>query len=264
MKKWFLMSLFLSLSFLISACGTSDEGTITVGLECDYAPFNWTSTQEGVDISGAPGLCDGYDVVVAKEIAQALNKDLEIRKIEWLGLIPALNSHEIDLIIAGMSPTEERKESVLFTDAYFTSEQVIVIRRDSDYAQASRLSDFSGARIIAQQGTLQDDLIPQIPQVDHAAPLSDYGALVEQVQSGVSDGLVAELPVALSITENNENLIMVQMGEAGFEVDASQITVSIALRHGEEALRDEINEILQRFSDEQREAWMQQALDNQP
>lgn len=264
MKKITMSLLFVTLSLILAACGGPEEGTLTVGLECDYAPFNWTSTSEGVEISGSAGACDGYDITVAQEIAAELGMELRIRKIEWLGLIPALNTGEIDLIIAGMSPTEERKESVLFSDAYFRSEQVLVVRRESLYADAEGLEDFSGARIIAQQGTLQDDLITQIPDVDHASPLSDYGALVEQVTSGVSDGLVAELPVALSITQNNENLVMVQLGDSGFTVDESDITVSIALRHGEEALRDEINAILASIDDATRQAWMEEALINQP
>jgi len=262
--KRVLSILTLGLVVTLAACTTSDDSTLVVGLECNYAPFNWTSTSEGVDIEQGAGYCDGYDVEVAQTIADELGRELVIRKIDWDGLIPALTTNEIDVIIAGMSPTEERMERVNFTDAYFRSEQVLVVRTDSAYVNAEDLSDFSGARVIAQLGTLQDDLIDQIPGVDHADPLNDYPALVQQVASGVSDALVAELPVALSITANNDNLTFVQLGDNGFSVDESQITVSVATRLEETALRDDINAILAGIDEETRQAWMSAALDRQP
>ncbi len=254
----------LGLTVVLAGC-TTNEDDLVVGLECNYAPFNWTDNSEGVEIEQANGYCAGYDVTVAQEISDGLDKDLRVRKIDWDGLIPALNSGEIDVIIAGMSPTEERKESVSFTDEYFRSEQVMVVRSDSDYTGAESLEDFEEARVIAQQGTLQDDLIPQIDNVDHASPLNDYPSLVEQVRSGISDAFVAELPVALSVTDSDESLEMVRFEEgSGFDVEDEQITVSVALRKDDTSLRDEINDILASIDEETRQEWMEEALSNQP
>ncbi len=263
MRKAILTLAMGAFILTLAACAGSSEDELVVGLECNYAPFNWTDMEEGEDIAEAPAYCDGYDVTIAREVADGLDRDLVIRKIDWDGLIPALEAGTIDVIIAGMSPTPERAETVNFTDEYYRSEQVLVVRSDSDYADATTLSDFSGARVIAQQGTLQDDLITQIDDVDHADPLNDYPSLVEQVESGTSDALVAELPVATSITGNNEALTYVTL-EDGFEVAESDVTVSIATRKEETALRDEINTILAGIDEETRQNWMEEALSRQP
>ena len=112
----------------LAGCGTevntqlATEGVLVVGMECAYAPFNWTETEKtdsNVPISNASNMyADGYDVQIAKLIADDLGYELEIQMIEWDGLVIALKSGTIDLIIAGMSPTEERKESISFTNPF--------------------------------------------------------------------------------------------------------------------------------------------------
>ncbi|MFW6299004.1 MAG: transporter substrate-binding domain-containing protein [Bacillota bacterium] len=247
----------------LAACGGPNEDELVVGLECNYAPFNWTDTEEGEPIEESSAYCDGYDVTVAEHVADELGRDLVIRKIDWDGLIPALESETIDVIIAGMSPTPDRAETVNFTDEYYRSEQVLVVRSDSDYTDATSLDDFSDARVIAQKNTLQDELIDQIEDVDHADPLDDYPSLVEQIESGTSDAMVAELPVATSITSDNDNLTYVEL-EDGFEVEDSDVTVSIATRKEDSELSDSIDEVLDELDEDTRQEWMEEALNRQP
>jgi ABC-type amino acid transport substrate-binding protein len=159
-----------------------------------------------------------------------------------------------------MSPTAERRETMLFSDAYFVSEQVVVVRNDSPYASATTLNDFDGASVIAQTGTLQDNLITQIPNVNHQDPLGTYTSLVEQVRSGASDALIAELTVAMSIVNGNSELTYIQLTD-GFELDINDISTSVAMRLGEDALLTDINAILAGITQEQREAYMQEALE---
>ncbi|MFW6299222.1 MAG: transporter substrate-binding domain-containing protein [Bacillota bacterium] len=247
----------------LSACGGSNEDELVVGIECNYAPYNWTSQEDGEPIEESSSYCDGYDVDVARHVADELDRELVIRKIDWDGLIPALESDTIDAIIAGMSPTPEREETVNFTDSYFRSDQMLVVRSDSEYTDATSLDDFSGARVIAQKNTLQEDLIDQIEGVDKADPLDDYPSLVEQVESGTSDALVADLPVATGITSDNDNLEYVEL-EDGFEVEDSDVTVSIATRKDEEDLRDDLDAAIDTLDEETRQAWMEEAVDRQP
>ena len=144
MKRIFAIA--LALLMMLSAFACAEE--FRVGLECNYAPFNWTQVEEdelSVPIDGGMGFAGGYDVEIAKRIAEGLGRDLVIVKIEWDGLIPALQSGMIDAVIAGMSPTAERKLTVAFSDAYYNSDLVIVTRKDSDYASATTLADFAGA-----------------------------------------------------------------------------------------------------------------------
>ncbi len=134
------------------------------GMECGYAPFNWTdpsANETNVKISGGDGYCDGYDVQVAVALAESLNVPLEIRKINWEGLVTALQAGSIDVILAGMSPTAERMEQIAFSTDYFNSEQVVVVRTDSPFAEADALVDFAGATLVSQLGTNQNRLLPR-------------------------------------------------------------------------------------------------------
>lgn len=201
--------------------------------------------------------------MVAREIAASLGRDLVIRQVAWEGLIPALLSGEIDVIIAGMSPTPARAETVLFTDPYYVSAQVLVVQASSVYAQAETLNDFAGARVIAQMGTLQERLISQIPQVIERPALETYASLVTEVLSGASDALIAEWPVALSITQANPSLTWVALGAQGFTLDESDVSVSIALRQSDVALHADINTVLVNLDLETRQSWMQDALERQ-
>ncbi len=258
----------MALSIVLIGCEEEETTeTLIVGLECNYAPFNWTTSDEGevaVAIDGVNAYCDGYDVAIATEIADELGMELVIRKIEWDGLIPALLSGEIDVIIAGMSPTPERALTVNFTDAYYRSEQVLVVDSSSVYASATSLNDLDGAAVVAQLGTLQDGLIDQIANVNHLTALTDYPSLVQSVSSGVADALVAELPVAQSIVSSNSNLSIVRLGDNGFTVLESDVSVSVALRQDDTDLLDSINNILASISEETRNELMSAALNRQP
>jgi ABC-type amino acid transport substrate-binding protein len=135
MKKVLFFVVMLVGAVALASCSSNEqfdldvETEFVVGLEAAYAPFNWSTSVENefsVPLAGQPGVfVDGYDVVVSSMIADELGLDLVIKAIDWDGLIPALLSGEIDMIIAGMSPTAERAETVAFSDEYFRSEQVM-------------------------------------------------------------------------------------------------------------------------------------------
>ena len=118
--------------------------TLRVGMEAGYAPFNWTQTTDAhgaVPIQGENSAwAGGYDVQIAKKVAAGLGKKLEIVKTSWDGLPVALQSGKIDAVIAGMSPTAERKKEIDFTNPYYESHLVIVTRKDSKYADAKDLA----------------------------------------------------------------------------------------------------------------------------
>lgn len=275
MKRFFVLFVLAALSLGLAACQETEAidpdnvDRIVVGLEAAYAPFNWTTTTQGEfthPLDGQSGTyADGYDVVIAQIIAEALGAELVIKQIDWDGLIPSLDSGNIDLIIAGMSPTPARAESVLFTNEYFRSEQVMVVLGSGSYANATSLSDFTGARVVAQQGTLQDDLIDQIPSVNHLTPLATYAFLLQEVVSGTADAFVAELPVAQAMAATNSNVSIILFTEGnGFTVTDEEVIVSIALRLVDTSLRDRINEILADLSMSERTSMMTAALNRQP
>jgi ABC-type amino acid transport substrate-binding protein len=275
MKKVLFVFVMVLGLITFAACGSNEqfdlesETEFVVGLEAAYAPFNWsTPTQNSftVPLAGQPGVyVDGYDVVMASYIADELGLDLVIKMVDWDGLIPALLSGEIDMIIAGMSPTAERAQTVSFSNEYFRSEQVMVVSSTGAYANATSLNDFNGARVVAQLGTLQDQLIDQITGVNHLEPLDTYGMLATAVSSQAADAFIAELPVALGMVASNSALSIIQFEDGeGFTVSDEDVIVSVALRQEDVNLLEAVNAALATVSNETRANIMTAALDRQP
>ena len=201
---------------------------------------------------------------IARKIAEGLGRELVIVKIEWDGLIPALNSGMIDAVIAGMSPTEERKLSVLFTDNYYNSDLVIVVRKDGAYANATQLSDFSGARITGQQNTFHYTVIDQIEGVQKMTAMESFPSMIVALNAGVIDGYVSERPGAESACAANADLTYVEFGENGFVTSEDDTAIAIALKLTDTELCGQINEILSTIDSDTRLALMTQALADQP
>ena len=282
MKRIILSILMLLVGGLMFGCNqstttnstatpTTEDQTLVVGMEAGYAPFNWTIDEAGafegaVPIFGTNNYADGYDVMIAQLIADELNMTLVIKAVEWEGLIPSLvTSEEIDLIIAGMSPTAERAETVAFTDEYYQSTHVIVLRSDSVFANATSIEDFSGADVVAQLGTIYDDLVVQLTGANHENPLGDVPTIITAINQGTYDLTILELPVAQAVVETNPDLTYIVF-EAGFGFDVSyeDSAVAIALRQGETELLNAINAILANLTNEERENLMQEAITRQP
>ncbi|MDD6302152.1 MAG: transporter substrate-binding domain-containing protein [Bacillales bacterium] len=185
---------------------TKFDKTLYVGLECEYAPFNWTEvapTEYSYPIHGATRqYAAGYDVTVAREIADKLGYNLVIEKMGWDALIPWVQSGDNRIVIAGMTDTEERRLSIDFTDEYYRSELVLVVKEDSPYAKATSLEDFAGARIVSQVSTVTDSVIEDWKttyNVTHLSALNTFATCATAVVSGAADAMTAELPVATSI-----------------------------------------------------------------
>ncbi|MCL2059738.1 MAG: transporter substrate-binding domain-containing protein [Oscillospiraceae bacterium] len=253
------------LSFIFGGCSQgADNSKFRVGLECAYAPFNWTQTDDSngaVPIEGG-GFAGGYDVEIAKLVAAGLNKELVIVKTEWDGLLPAVTSGKIDAIIAGMSPTADRKESIDFSDNYYYSDLVIVVMKDGPYAGAAGLGDFAGAMITGQLNTFHYSVIDQIPDVSMQTAMDDFPTMIVALTSGRIDGYVSERPGAISAAESNPNITFIEPNP-GFQYEPDDAAIAIGLKQGSPLLSD-INKVLGGVSIDERERLMGQALINQP
>ena len=233
-------------------------------MECNYAPFNWTQVEadeNSVPIDGGMGQAGGYDVEIAKKIAEALDKELVIVKIEWDGLIPALNSDMIDAVIAGMSPTAERKITVDFTDAYYNSDLVVVVDGAGKYANAASLADFAGANITAQLNTFHYTVIDQIPGVQKMPAMDTFPTMTVALTSGAIDGYISERPGAVSACASNDALTFVTPGFVASEEDTS---IAVAIKQGQPELIEQINGILAGIDADARNELMDNAVLNQP
>lgn len=269
-KLSLLLVISLSVTLILTACGpkatsAAKGGTFKVGLECGYAPFNWTqmdASNGGVKIDGAAEYAGGYDIEIAKKIAKGLGKQLVVVKTEWDGLIPALNSGKIDAIIAGMSPTAERKKAIDFSDKYYTSDLVMVVKNGGKYVGATSIQDFSGAKITAQLNTFHYSVIDQIKGVEKKTAMDNFPAMRVALQSGIIDGYVSERPEGVSAQTANDNFKMVEFKDK-FVTSPDDTAIAVGLIK-ESKLTPEINKTLAGISEGDRTSIMDTAIKNQP
>lgn len=266
MRKRVVSLLVLTLTvMLFTGCGKKDDGKFRVGMEAGYAPFNWTqvdASNGGVPIEGSKEYAGGYDVEIAKKVAEGLGKELVIVKTEWDGLVPALTSGKIDAIMAGMSPTAERKETIDFSDNYYNSVLVMVVKRGGAYENATSIQDFSGAKITAQLNTFHYSVIDQINGVQKQEAMDNFPAMRVALESGVIDGYVSERPEGESATAANDNFAMVEFTE-GFETSEEDTAIAVGIEKGSD-MTAKINKILAGISEEERVKIMEAAIANQP
>lgn len=267
-----ILSVLTASLVLLSACNTHSNGSsqdkLVVGLECAYIPFNFTQQTDkngAVKISNADGYANGYDVLIAKRIADALGKELVIVKTEWDSLVPGVSAGTLDLVIAGMSPTAERRESIDFSEAYYESNLVIVVRQDGNYVNAQNLDDFNSAKIVAQQGTFHDKVLQEQAAyhgITAGTPMATFPEMTIALNAKTIDGYVAEEPGAIADCAANENLTYVHLlnNDTGFDASAEDTQIAIGMRYGFEH-KDAINNILLNLSSEDRLAIMQEAVE---
>jgi len=249
----------------VNAEGTTNEDTFVVGLEAAYPPFNWTQSDDSngaVPIDGSSEYAGGYDVEIAKKVAEGLGKELVIVKTGWDGLVPSLQSGKIDAIIAGMSPTAKRREQIDFTDTYYTSELVLVVKNGGAYDDASSIKDFSGAKVTGQLGTFHYTVLNQLEGANVQEAMDDFMGMRVALESGVIDAYISERPEGVSAQAANSNYKMIELTD-GFEASPDDTETAVGLRKGS-LLTEEIIEILSGISEEERVELMDQAIINQP
>ncbi|EPI00217.1 ABC transporter, permease protein [Enterococcus faecalis 13-SD-W-01] len=275
MKKNFV-SVTVLFAFIFSLIGLSgnaaaDEQTpdnqFRVGMEAGYAPFNWsqqTDANNAWPIQGQNSYAGGYDVQIAKKVAEGLGKELVIVQTKWDGLPPALQSGKIDAIIAGMSPTAERRKEIDFTEPYYESHLVVVVKKDSEFADAKSLEDLANAKITAQLNTFHYTVIDQIPNVQKQQAMDNFSAMRTALASGMIDGYVSERPEGVTATSVNPDLKMLEFSdEAGFQTNPEDVQIAVGMRKGDPDVQ-KVNEILAGISEDERTQIMDQAIKDQP
>ena len=262
----------------LASCGNSVDaskdvenikkaGVLKVGMECAYAPYNWTQTNadnDAVKIKNADGYANGYDVQAARKIAASLGVELEIYAYKWDALIPAVESGTIDCVIAGMSPTVERKAVLDFSDNYYVSNLVIIVREDGAYANAQSLADFKGCSIGAQAATFHAEALKQIEDVKENI-LDDFTLLYTALTANTIDGYVAEEPTAYSICSEGSGLTFAPLvnNSTGFTCDEGDTAIAVGVRKGSD-LAAAISEIVDGISDSERSELMMKMVSIAP
>lgn len=265
MRKIYL-SIFTSLLLMLGLVNVAQaDEYLRIGMEAAYAPFNWTQDDDSngaVKIDGTNQYANGYDVQIAKKIAKDLGKEPLVVKTKWEGLVPALTSGKIDMIIAGMSPTAERKQEIAFSSSYYTSEPVLLVKKDSTYASAKSLDDFNGAKVTSQQGVYLYDLIAQIPGAKKETAMGDFAQMRQALEAGVIDAYVSERPEALTAEAANSKFKMVQV-EPGFKTGEEDTAIAIGLRKDDNRI-SQINASIETISKDDQVALMDRMIKEQP
>lgn len=267
-----VLTVVIGCVFALSACNNDKDDShkekLVVGLECAYIPFNFTQMTDAngaVKISNAEGYANGYDILIAKRIADALGKELVITKLEWDSLVPGVKAGTLDLVIAGMSPTAERRASIDFSATYYESNLVVVVRKDGQYAKATSLSDFAGAKLVAQKGTFHDSALENQAAnygITRDTPMDAFPDMVAKLIRGISiDGYVAEEPGAIADCAANPQLTYIHLknNENGFEASVDDTSLAIGMRYGYEN-KDAINNVISSISLKERLELMQTAV----
>lgn len=290
MRRITAILLALIMTFALCACGSSApaattapaaseapapaddplasyNGQLRVGMECAYAPSNWQESEASdtnVPVENVPGAyAEGYDVQIARIVADALGLELVIVKMDWDGLIPALNAGQIDCIIAGMMDTAQRREAINFSEPYKETIYAMMVNAGSAYENATSIQDFSGASVLGQRDTALDTVIDQIEGVNHLTAVASVPDMVARLQQGACDAIVINLESASVYTETNPDFVVIEFeGDNGFELPAKGSCVGV--RKSDDALLALVNEALAGIDSETRLAMWDTAVANAP
>lgn len=249
-----------------SNSSTTSSKTYRVGMECAYSPWNWQTSESSdytISIDNVSGAyADGYDIQIAKVVAKALGGDVVAEKMAFSGLIDALNNDQIDLILAGMVPTDERKQSIDFSDNYKESGYTLLVKSSGPYANATSLSDFSGATVLGQVNTMLDTIIDDIPNVIHATPVDSTPSMVSNIENGTCDAITAGSDDCVALIKANPDLMQVNFADGeGFQ---EVVGVAVGLKKGQDDELNTINEALESLSDDDRQSIWDACVERAP
>ena len=281
MKQSYLKVLALTMlsATALMACGGNgvDNSKLVIGMECAYQPFNWTVSKASdftLPIDGTSEFADGYDIAIARYLSQDLGKDVVIKRIEWDDLIPSLNNGNINMVLAGMSSTAERRKTIDFTEPYLKSDLAFLIKESNipegnskdnplDYAGLKAL--FNGKSLVCQANVVGDDIIEDYFASDkslnitHSAAQQTYPLAALDVQRGISFAMPAELPVVEAMASLEGLGVLYCDYSFLSEGDLEGLSVNIGLKKGNKELLDLLNASLAKLSQEERGRLMGEA-----
>ena len=266
----------------LAACGSKEtketkadadkSGTpvLRVAMECGYAPYNWTQSDDSngaVPIEDSKDYAYGYDVMMAKKICDELGYDLQIVRLDWDSLIPAVSTGQVDCVIAGQSITEERLQAVDFTEPYYYATIVTLVKNGSKYADAKSVADLAGATCTSQQSTIwYDTCLPQIQDANILAATASAPDMLMSLNADKCDLVVTDQPTGKGalVAYPDFKLLEFGGGEDDFQVTDEDINIGISLKKGNTELKEAIDSVLSKMTKDDFSAMMDEAISVQP
>ncbi len=251
--------------------GENNDKVLRVGMECAYAPYNWAQKDEtngAVPIAGSTEFAYGYDVMMAKYLAEKLGYTLEIYQIDWDSLPIALQSNKIDCVIAGQSITAERLQTVDFTTPYYYASIVGLTKEDSEYANAKGVSDLKGATCTSQINTVWYDVcLPQIENAKILPAMETAPQMLISLDAGKTDLIVTDMPTAMAATKVYPDMKILDFTKTendNFNVSDEEINIGISVKKGNTELLNALNTALAELDTTDFEEMMNTAISVQP
>lgn len=247
-----------------------EDGVLTVAMECAYAPYNWSQTDDSngaVPIKGTSEYANGYDVMTAKEICEANGWELEIVRLDWDSLVPAVQTGQVDAVIAGQSMTADRSEQVDFAGPYLYATIVCLALENSELANAKSIADLAGHSCTSQLSTIwYDSCLPQVENADIKAGKADAPAMLMALETGDVDFVCTDMPTAQAALLAYPDMVLLDFNgtDGNFKVDEGEINIGISVMKGNTELKDKINGVLAGKTADDFNALMEKAIAIQP
>ena len=243
---------------------------LRVGMECAYAPYNWTQNDDSngaVPIYGSNSYANGYDVMMAQKICKANGWTLEVHQLAWDSIPLAVQSGDIDCGICGQSITPERLESMDFSAPYYYASIVTLVKADGKYANAAGISDLAGATCTSQINTVwYDTCLPQIKSVNLLPAQDTSGNMLLSLESGACDVVCTDQPTAMAAVVAYPDLKMLDFTGTSdnYAVDEGDVNIGVSVAKGNSGLVDACNSVLSGMTADDFTALMQTAISVQP
>lgn len=217
-----------------------ENGKLVIATSADYPPYEFHKEIDGKDT------IVGLDIMVAEEIAKELGVELEIKDMKFDGLLPALQGGNVDMVLAGMTETPERKNAVNFTQEYYNGEISILINK-KDLKKYTTLESLKNVKIGAQKASLQESFATDTIKATNIKLLSKIPDLILELKNGNIDAVVCTKQAVTGYIKQYPELTYanVEIGE-----EASEGT-SIAIKKSNDlSLVEKCNEILAKLKSE--------------
>ncbi len=223
MKK-FVKSLLMGVLVLSLSVSAMAKDKIFVGTNAEFPPFEYLEKGE----------VTGFDIELVNEIGKVMDADVKVLDMSFDGLLPALQMKKVDLVIAGMTATEERKKTVSFTQPYYTASQVIIVKEGNNSIKS--FDDLKGKKVAVMLGFTGDTIVSEIEGVSIERFNAAYAGIMA-LQADKVEAVVLDSEPAKNYVKQNPGLVLA-------EADAEQEEYAIALRKNDKALLEKVEKAL--------------------
>lgn len=236
-------------AFLLTACGSGnqkdtsvsdikDKGTLVVAMNPEFAPFEFKTLVDGKDT------IVGADVEIAKAIGEELGVKVKFSSMSFNNVLASLQSGKADVAISGISTTPERKKAYNFSEAYYESENVVLIKK-TDIDKYTKTSSLDGLSVGTQKGSIQENVASEQLKGSKVVALTQNGEMINELKNGQIQAVVLEKPIAEGYAANNDDLTIANIKLKNDDADA----YAVALPKGDDKLTKEVNKVIKDLKD---------------